>query len=338
MKMDEKVKVYLVHSVKGGSGKSAFSLFKAMTLAVQNKERVKDASVLYFDADFKGTATKTLLYGKDDAAFQALNHVSLEGLQGDGHTSVAPSIAGLAFASEFQYNNLNDFFKNHISVYKEILVNGGVYCNVGESNTLFAYLDFIFSSPCAQEKYFFQYENDDRVLPLLNIGWYRLRIQQLLKQIIESDEYQHIVIDMPPGEDEYSRELVKVLEAMYAENSIELYWYSITTNDKGHLDSEYEDMLEKMRTNKMHKAYDRYVMVYNELRDSEFADVEAKCRTLKDELNNIGSESTAHVFYLKNTYRKGYYDFCRENVSGEAPTDMFDYKVEKEESFFEGNI
>lgn len=334
MKMNDKVKVYLVHSVKGGSGKSAFSLFKAMTLAVQNKESEKKVSVLYFDADFKGTATKTLLYGKDDAAFRALNHVSLEELQGEGHTSLSPSIAGLAFAQKFQYNNLNDFFKKHISDYKDMIVNGGVYCDVGESNTLIAYLDFIFSSPCAQEKLFFQYENDDRVLPLLNIGWYRLRIQQLLKQIIESNEYQHIVIDMPPGEDEYSRELVKVLEVMYAENSIELYWYSITTNDKGHLDSEYEDLLEKMRTNKMHKAYDRYVMVYNELKESEFADVEAKCRTLQDELNKIGSESIAHVFYLKNTYRKEYYDFCRENVSGETPTDMFGYMVENEKELF----
>lgn len=327
MKTEDKVKVYLVHSVKGGSGKSAFSLFKAMTLAVQSDNKEK-ASVLYLDADFKGTATKTLLYGKDYEAFKVLNHTMLEELEKESVSSI--NIAGLAFSQTYQYHNLNDFFKEHVSAYQDMVVNGGVCFVEGDTKCLLSKLDFIFSSPSAREKLLFQYENDDRVLPLLNIGWYRMRMQQLLQQIVKSGDYQHIVIDMPPGEDEYSRELVKVLESFYAEEMIKLYWYAITTNDNGHLDSEYEDFLQKMQTDKRHKGYTGYIMVYNELKENEFSNIAADSASLAEELRESGSNNTDECFFLVNSYKNAYYDLCRKTVSSEADIFMFEYVVSEE--------
>lgn len=338
MGMKNKIKVYLVHSVKGGSGKSAFSLFKAMTLAVQNEqkelsEKKENANVLYLDADFKGTATKTVLYGKDKKSFESLEHPVLETLSIENISSV--DVAGLAFSENYQYKNLNDYFRENVSVFRDIVAHGGVYTEKnmgGESDKiLLARLDFIFSSPSAQEKNLFQYEKDGSVLPLLNIGWYRMRMQQLLMQIVKADEYRDIVIDMPPGEDEYSRELVKALETLYADGLIELYWFSMTTNDKGHLDSEREDFIQKIHTVAEHEGYTRYVMVYNEMRDDEFSNLEGRIALLRDDLKNESNKNIDHCYWLRNSYKKGYYDFCRETVSGEMPHDKFFYKVDKEE-------
>ena len=114
----EKVlKVHIVHSVKGGSGKTAFSLFKAMTLANGKKEKYADkASVLYLDADFKGTAVKTLIYGKDATEFRSINRDGdcLKRTQGHILLKDTPRPqARLAFFKEYQDKTLNDYLKGY---------------------------------------------------------------------------------------------------------------------------------------------------------------------------------------------------------------------------------
>lgn len=87
----DKITIHIVNSVKGGCGKTAFSLFKAMELAKKDRidyfnavtredrdeinhlERRKNAPVIWMDADFKGTATKVLFYGENEQAFKLIN-------------------------------------------------------------------------------------------------------------------------------------------------------------------------------------------------------------------------------------------------------------------------
>ena len=321
-KTKERKKVYIVHSVKGGSGKTAFSLFKSIALAIGDKKKrdanVSGANVLYLDADFKGSATKTLFYGKDLNSFQTMNDITLEEINEMAGKDVPPTV-GVVYSRDFQSKTINDFLRGKETFVRELIANGGVYHAFDDHDPkLCAFLDFVFSSPRATDKKMFYYETGEEVLPLLDIGWYRVKIEQFLNQIIDDGKYDHIVIDMPPGDDQYSRELIKVLDTFYINSKIEMYWYSVTTNDDGHLDSEYEDLFQRLNSNSRLNPYTQYIMVYNELNDNEFNEVTINScvSQLKELLKSSAGISHTNIKYMKNVFRNEYYQFCRKDKRG----------------------
>ncbi|MCI5934085.1 MAG: hypothetical protein MRZ65_01020 [Lachnospiraceae bacterium] len=340
----EKKSIYIVHSVKGGSGKTAFSLFKSIELAIQEKKtrgtKANIANVLYVDADFKGSATKTLLYGKDCSAFQTMNEITLDDITDMVEQDVPPMV-GLAYAHNYQPKTINDFFRGKESFVKEVITNGGLYFDFDEHDSkLCASLDFAFSSPRANDKKMFYYEAGEEALPLLNIGWYRVKIGQFLDQLLKDAKYDHIVIDMPPGDDEYSRELIKVLDTFYINNKVNLYWYSVTTNDDGHLDSECEDLLQRLRPDSRREPYNQYVMVYNELNDGEFneATINSCVTQLRELLKSSADISETNIKYLKNVFCRQYYQFCRKDKRGlekKSRGYFYNWEIGTEKSIFD---
>ena len=73
MTTEDKIQIHVVHSVKGGCGKTAFSLFRALELSSEcrksqmensNIEYGNQVPVIWLDADFKGSASRVLFYAE----------------------------------------------------------------------------------------------------------------------------------------------------------------------------------------------------------------------------------------------------------------------------------
>lgn len=337
------INIYIVHSVKGGCGKTAYSLFKAVTTACDSVDKEKNkANVLYLDADFKGTSTKTLIYGKNEGTFETIKgDKNLENYK-IGNTSIRPDI-GFIFEKKYNPNTLNDFLKGKSYYIHDIIVHGGIFeCEKMEMGTVIeseipnggildAKIDFIFSSPDAKEKEMFRCHGNNNS-NMLSIALCADRVKSLMEQIIVMNQYTDIIIDMPPGDDEYSDILIEKLQELKRNDKINLYLYMITTNDLGHLETAIDALQQCLLRRPNNPDYDQYCMVYNEFRQGEFKEdvlVQRNERFAKI-LNEAGMPNLDKLYYTVCKFREDYYQYCRERTD----LSSFIFRIDKEKRLF----
>lgn len=328
------MKFHIVHSVKGGSGKTTYSLLKAIDLATPT-EKHPHPKVLYFDADFKGTAIKTLIYGKDVTAFSSIQNLHFyDDIVMKSGQGISYMQGKFVFKKEYVANTLNDYLHKKETNLTDVLVKGGfegVICTEEHEDSsedgLIANLDFVFSSPFSEQKSMFSCASDRNELEQLDLGIYYKRMQKLFGEI-KSCGYTDVVLDMMPGEDNYSKELLRVINEFNTcdkKGEVQVYFYAITTNDLTHIDAEFEAMAYRLRTRSKWKPYEKYIIVFNRLRDDEFlASLETCCTQLKEMLEARNKDVLDRVFYTSCKYHHSYYEFCRKSEQKE-----FDYSLEE---------
>lgn len=317
---------HVVHSIKGGCGKTAFSLFKALELAAvaaRNANLAGDkASVLLLDADFKGTGLQVLVYSKDEWTFRKNRDIRLDRLEENiSSLGVNSSHNRFLFRKDYQGNSLNDFLNGKCSTLSEIVTESGVVAskegasldkmkNVDAFN---GYLDFIFCSPKLQERQYFGYQGKSQ--PALSVGRFRVKMETLLREICDQPKYQDIVIDMPAGYDEYSDVLIEVLRKFcYGRKDEKIFYYTVSTADRSHLDAMFEDVSKAVLADPAYGNYDAVHVVFSETRDKEFED--AIVKNCKEEIHHSTGD---RVQFIKNCFQQEYYEFCREKSGGNFP-------------------
>lgn len=338
-----KIQIHIVSSVKGGCGKTAFSLFKAMDIAFE--ERGKDLEsrnvpVIWIDADFKGTASKTLFYGENAEEFMVMhNGYAMEQLEeeclGLFETEPLSSKNILCFSREYIPYTINDYLKEELRGIQKMIIPGYVFGEVkspsSRSGCINGMIDFIFSSGAISDKRLYNYGSG---LPTIEIGRFTYLMKALLLRLFEKGKmqtravkqseqsvdlhsnYKHIVIDMPPGDDAYSSALLSMIRQLAEEKQkeIEIHLYNLTTSDRGHMFTILEslqDTCERLR-NYMHK--EKIYAVLSEIRNGEFnsddqyRDQINECQSqIQQELSDKGIE----IEILKCEFQADYYNFCR---------------------------
>ena len=133
MNTQDEIQIHIVNSVKGGCGKTAFSLFTALDLAYQDREEnlknIKDAAIIWIDADFRGTASKTLFYGETEQEFNVMQKgCTIEDLQTrySNLFEVNPLKVKnqLCFDSKYVEYTINDYLRGDISDLDKMIVHG----------------------------------------------------------------------------------------------------------------------------------------------------------------------------------------------------------------------
>ncbi len=343
-----KMRFHIVHSVKGGCGKTAFSLFKAMELAASAAEEPQ-ARVLLLDADLKGSGLKTLIYAKDQKTYENKGEnggkkwlediedlmKSLKNLKDKGGTGLVKKTDKNAFLfrQEFKEKTVNDFLEGKCEAVSDVVVEGAVFSpkenGEDEEQTGFnGYLDFIFCSPRDKDKKALRYECGEQ--PLLDMGKFRLRMRKLLKGICgcgaddgkgkkdkERGQYTDVVIDMPAGDDGYALVLLELLRGFVRkrEEKDEIYYYVLTSGDRSHLDAAVEILIREMEDSSKENPYDKIHLVYNEVHEEEFEGYEDKKKrepVLAPLEESLGSGASSLV-EIKNTFQQLYYKFCRSD-------------------------
>lgn len=191
---EQKVEFHIVHSTKGGCGKTTFALFKALDLAekIEKKkrpgdadtkgdsgkkatdegdssesesksskeyiERIENAGVLYIDADFRGSALQWLLCSN-------LDNDSMEKKITSGELIRDSKKEGkFTFSEAYRGATLNDFFLKTGKTVEGIIARSIFYWEQKSSEDgilpelgLIGYLDFIFASPKNEDRQPFCY-------------------------------------------------------------------------------------------------------------------------------------------------------------------------------------
>lgn len=322
-----KIKVHIMHSMKGGCGKSACALFKAIQIASEKEISSRKASVLWIDADFKGSAMQKLLFGDanvEENSYQRLlenhfNHI----VEGKGF------IHRLAIPTGYSEDkNLNRFLKDKNLTFVEILNQSFSYDTAsgsveegssGEELKINGFLDFVFSSSNNEDKELFKGGGQEA----LAIGIYTYRMSVFLRQVLEygkvpgeeCGQYSDLVIDMPPGYDEYSDLILEELRKLADEKkNIELHYYAITTNDLGHMHLTKENVANKVKKDTYHKSWDSVNVVLSCMRENDFAIVDGKMKEVNNDVLKLcelvgKSEKKGKIY--KCNYEDNYYKFCR---------------------------
>ena len=341
-----KIQIHIVSSVKGGCGKTAFSLFKALELA--NTERKynlenKYASVIWIDADFKGTASKPLFYGENEEMFKTIHSgYTIEELQDeiDGlfETSSLSPNNRLCFSSEYIPYTINDYLKEEIEGPEKMIIHGYAFSGQKAEAPLKSFgcinglIDFVFSSGHMSDKKLFNYGSG---LPTIEIGRFTYLMKVLLSRSLEmgrienkavdesidiQSNYKHIIIDMPPGDDAYSSALLSTIRQLAEEKQgdrhveIEIHLYTLTTSDRGHMFAILESLQDTCERLRKYKHKEKIYAVLSEIRDAEFKDV----NYYKDQINERKeliqkelSDQGIEVEILQCIYQQDYYESCR---------------------------
>lgn len=321
---------HVVRSIKGGCGKTAFSLFKSLELAAKAAETAEPtddkASVLLLDADFKGTGLRVLVYSKDEKTFSKNGDIRLEQLETDGRGLTSnKNQNSFLFRKEYRSDSLNDFLTGNCSTLSEIVTESGIVASkpgtgldkVEHVEAFNGYLDFIFCSPDLKGRQIFGYRGNNQ--PALSVGRFRVKMRTLLKEICDRTQYQDIVIDMPAGYDEYSDVLLEILRKFCKERKgNRINYYTVSTADRSHFDAMQEDLSEALTPDPTYGNYNQVYAVFSEICDGEFG-----TKTFQKCIDEIDNSIRAKVLFLENHFQKEYYEFCREKSR-----ENFSYKIE----------
>lgn len=322
---------HVVHSIKGGCGKTAFSLFKSLELAAKAVEQgtaMDDkASVLLLDADFKGTGLQVLVYYKSETELHGNGDIRLGQLADEiDSLGINRGKNYFLFREKYQPNSLNDFLLGRCSTLSEIVTESGVVASKAgtgidkvEHVTAFnGYLDFVFCSPDLKERQAFGYWG--KTQPALSVGRFRVKMKALLREIYARTQYQDIVIDMPAGYDEYSDVLLELLREFCSDRKeSQIYYYAVSTADKSHLDAMEEDVLNALIADPVYGHYDKVYVIFSEICEGEFEGV-----TAQKFIDKIDCDKRNKITFVKNIFQKEYYDFCREKSM-----ENFSYELEQ---------
>ncbi len=317
--------IHMVCSVKGGSGKTAYALHKAVKLALDKKRP------LYIDADVHASETCRFLYKKfDHSKHQIESNTECYIIQFDDLIESEPmpqnylnsymhSYRGYysKYSEPMPKHYLNSYmhsYRGYYSKYEEIMLAAKVYevknadrnnPQGSQGNVYFDPKDpqgdvkLIFSDPSKAGRAVFGNIFQTAGRSSIGVGAYIAKARDLLNYVTKNCDFSDIVVDMPPGSDTFSDHLVELIVELSKENKLIIYY--VANDDIGHIRSSASAACSHLHA--MRSAYIFEVcLVYNRVRDSsapllKVEEIRTKIKKLggfdsdfEHELNRIATE------------------------------------------------
>lgn len=342
------VNVHIMHSMKGGCGKSTCALFKAIQIAFNQDIDDEKAHTLLIDADFKGSAMTEILFNRknlldndsneDGVKVEKLNEMTGISVKGLGKHHI------LAIPDDFEhYITFSDYLRDsskhsvsdiicHSCSYEKVekVKNVSIDAELGEgpspeqTNYINGYIDFILSSASAESKDWFRY-NDGKI----PAGVYSWRMDALCRRVLDRGvvneegigDYSDIVIDMSPGYDEYSDILLELLRGVAEEKkSVKLHYYAVTTEDIGHKALTKGNIEKMIKDNTKYKAFSSVNLVLSSVSTEDFKNLNDNERTNYQSWLEADGKLNGKLY--ENKYSDSYHKFCRKGAIGGFEQDI----------------
>lgn len=370
-KEKEEINVHIIHSMKGGCGKSTCALFKALQIAQRRGIEDRKAHVLFLDADFKGSAMTEILFhsrslsgpaedslGKREQEQKLHERKQVQKLHelelkfGDRMTQGTGVQHQLAIPDNFDnYITISDYLRDssRCSI-SDIICRSCSYQPTGKDQTrtgdndstdnslppeqgyaINGYVDFILSSADSESKDWFRHTQGK-----IAAGVYSYRMDALLRNLLirgvvnqeRIGDYSDIVIDMPPGYDEYSDILLELLRKIAEEDEkLKLHYYAVTTEDIGHKFLTMGNLKKAIGDDTKYKPFFSVNLILSDVSHTNFSILTDESKD-KDEEKKKEKEKEIYWSWLEgnsnpngklyvNVYSKSYHSFCRKGVLGE---------------------
>ena len=272
--MEKQGKTYnLINSVKGGCGKTTFSIWLAYYLSKRNSGNESGKSAI-IDMDLLGTSMLALFFGSNtwEAAKKELGDKKL----------------------------INEVFRNSESTesyLKEVNFKGFINLNV-----IFASINF-------KDKMKFKVGGHSNYSPIIKYSTFRSGLKKLLKQNAELKPIKHIIMDMPPNSDGFSEAAMEcVFNKHYqvTEFSDKKNLFFMVGPDYGHTIATINE-LEEIISKKDEGFPDKIFIVFNNNLCSEVSEVILQQRMGEFRNNLIGlseDERDSIYFFIMNRNEK----------------------------------
>ena len=194
--LDERMKVIIVDSVKGGCGKTSISLKYAAMLAQKNEK------VCYIDLDILGSSIETFINGinLDNLALKSMTEEVNENYSGDSEPSFQLYVdcpARFHLNEIFKGQSFSPRFFNRIKVTEKHSVD-------------IHYFDLIACNPDQDEKDLFKPSKLMNYVGQIDYEYFAAMIKNILDEL-KSERYTYIIIDMPPNSDAYTDSVFNIL-------------------------------------------------------------------------------------------------------------------------------
>lgn len=353
---EKTISFHMIHSMKGGCGKSTCALFKALKLA--QGTLTEPSKVLFLDADFRGSSMQPLLFRTTvtmsyvdsalgvtagaETASEVRKKISASPAKGVGlrHTIAIPD----DYKPE---DNLNRYLKEGDVPYNTLVQSTFSYVNANSSGKdevsdsgmkMNGCIDFILAAGDGVSKDWFRSLHGK-----IGRGIYIYRMEGLFDSILYRNaivardnnkskrplgQYTDVIIDMPPGYDEYSDMLVEILSKLATEEErLKLHYYGVTTEDIGHKKLA-EDNIRKMCTSKT--DFKEFETVNAILSNPYSAKMALGTQAYKDYNERINNQIQDLKKILddkgkvyQNEYNSSYHRYCTE-------PETLEFELEKE--------
>lgn len=328
MKKKEEIHFHIMHSMKGGCGKSTCSLFKALQLAKENVD--EPARVLLLDTDFRGSAWQPLLF-RDGTVAISETYTKVKNMleigsgaasfgRGSRHTIAVPD----KYRKE---NNLSRFVQDMDFPLQKLVQESFSYAREEDpyapsGYAMNGYLDFILASARSKDKAGFSHQNHQgKIAP----GIYINRLESLLNFVLcrnatvppdndrkkeQIGQYHDVVIDMPPGYDEYSDIILNLLRRLpMKKKKIILHYYQVTTEDIGHMALAVANIREMERLKTEFKEFDTVNAILNNPFSSGSTDAAAYGKRIEQHIlalkNALGQKGNVYL----NEYNASFHEY-----------------------------
>lgn len=372
-KENEEINVHIIHSMKGGCGKSTCALFKALQIAQRRGIKDRKAHVLFLDADFKGSAMTEILFHSRNLSGQAEDSPGKREQEQKSHEREQvqklheleikfgkgmPQGTGvqhqLAIPDNFDdYITISDYLRDssRCSI-SDIICRSCSYQPIEKDQTkagandsiddslppvqgysINGYIDFILSSADSESKDWFRHTQGK-----IAAGVYSYRMDALLRNLLirgvvnqeRIGDYWDIVIDMPPGYDEYSDILLELLRRIAKEDEkLKLHYYAVTTEDIGHKFLTMGNLKKAIGDDTKYKPFFSVNLILSDVSHTDFSILTDQSKG-KDEAEEKKKEKEKEIYWswleedsnpngklYVNAYSESYHGFCRKGILGE---------------------
>lgn len=303
-------KVYnIIDSVKGGCGKTTFSLILSLLLDDHYKENRNndESNVCLIDMDIQGSALLYLLYGgnyfqdeKEWNAFKFLNDRIVA--VGDSREETEEYMHRFCFNDKTE-----DGKKAEEEEERKDCKGSGI--------------DVVFSDPRPKIKKKYRSLSNQNYSPEVLYSTYRMGLANMLSKLDEEKPYlhQYVNFDMPPNSDAYSDSVYDVLlkkEYTIMEEGDVCNLFLLQTLDKGQIRATL-DYFDELASSENFQKINKIFFVFNDWMDYEEGKdlFDEAVSDVKNNLKNcqLTDKIRNNIYFIGLNFNKEYYRLCTQN-------------------------
>ena len=303
-------KIYnIIDSVKGGCGKTTFSLILSLLLDDHYKENRNndESNVCLIDMDIQGSALAYLLFGgnyfQDEKKWNTFKFLN------DRIVAVGDSREETEeYMHRFRFGDKTEDGKKAEKEKKiEDCKGPGI--------------DVIFSDPRPKIKKKYRSLSNQNYSPEVLYSTYRMGLANMLSKLDEEKPYlhQYVNFDMPPNSDAYSDSVYDVLlkkEYTIMKDGDVCNLFLLQTVDKGQIKATL-DYFDELVSSENFQKINKIFFVFNDWLDFEEGKdfFNEAVSTVKDNLKNcqLFKKIRDNIYFIGLNFNKEYYRLCTQN-------------------------
>lgn len=269
---------FIVHSVKGGCGKSALSLFTGLLLS-----RDEDNTIIV-DCDLSASATHKLYVpnGPGDLDKIKINSGSIKA------------------------NALNEFLRGDVIDIDDII--NKIYFNwdnegIASKNQR---INYIFAHSNNSKLSDFRFNIGSNRANNISIGLFKNRFKKVLDLIKANDNYSNAVFDMAASSNEYSYMVYKQLQELNCDKKVLVL---VTTADTAHIEETRQYLKEVITGDTLHPRFDNIIVIINNLANyNDGIKTLMNCKGDFDHIiNNAKLSDAEYIEFVELPFQESYF-------------------------------